>query len=516
MKYIVYLLLFTSFVFGIELTVKEKSFLEKNGPITMCVDPDWEPFEIIEDGIHKGLAADLINLVSQRLEVEIKLIQTKTWQESLEYSQAGTCDILSFLNKTPQREKWLTFTEPIFSDPNVLVGRAEMSYIEDISKENLSIALPRGTAMAEFFIRDFPNLTIIPTTSEAEAFKLVEEKKADLTLRSLIVAAYTIKKQGLFNLKIVGEPKGYENHLRIGIVKNKPIIKEILNKGIATLTAQDVDRIVNNHVSVTIEKVTSLGIAVWVFVVLVLVVILVLLWNYLLNKRVQNEVVKNLEQQKLLIEQKRKAEIGELIANISHQWKNGLTQISSLNLELLLMYEFDQEFEKQTVIKRLQETESSIEFMKKTMNTFLSYYKGEVQTTEFFVKKNIEEVLQLVGIQIKQVNLNIHIDEIYPLQVKGDENEWYHIWLNLISNTIKIVQQREKNDPKVTITIEKQSIVYEDNCGGIEKENLKEMDSNKQKGLGLKMCRGILEKHGWVFKIQNQSNGVKFQLFLKS
>jgi ABC-type amino acid transport substrate-binding protein len=125
------------------------------------------------------------------------------------FSKQKKCDILSFLNETPKRKEWLVFTEPIFNDPNVLVGRIEKSYIDDISKVNLSIALPKNTAMGERFAKDFPNLTIIPTTSEDEAFKLVEEQKADLTLRSMIITAYTIKKNGLFNLKIVGEPKGY-------------------------------------------------------------------------------------------------------------------------------------------------------------------------------------------------------------------------------------------------------------------------------------------------------------------
>ena len=49
----------------------------------MCVDPDWKPFEIIEDHKHKGIAADLIKLISKKLNFEIKLIETKTWQESL-------------------------------------------------------------------------------------------------------------------------------------------------------------------------------------------------------------------------------------------------------------------------------------------------------------------------------------------------------------------------------------------------------------------------------------------------
>lgn len=253
----------------IKLSEQEREYLKTAKAITMCVDPDWEPFEQIINGKHVGIAADLIKLISSRIDAKIELIQTKNWEESIEYSKQGKCDILSFLNKTPKREEWLTFTEPIFKDPNVLVGRADANYIEDVSKIKASIALPRQTAMSERFGKDFPNLVIIPVESEKEAFKLVEDKKADLTLRSMIVAAHTIKKEGLFNLKIIGQPQGYENILRIGVVKNKPIIRDILNKGIATITVDDTNTIINKHVVIVIEKINYITPKGWLFIGLV-------------------------------------------------------------------------------------------------------------------------------------------------------------------------------------------------------------------------------------------------------
>lgn len=239
-------LFLSSILFGnnFELTKEEIDYLNSKKIISMCVDPDWEPFEKINKyGFHEGISADIIKLISNKLNIKIELIPTKDWDESIDFSKQKKCDILSFLNETPKRKEWLVFTEPIFNDPNVLVGRIEKSYIDDISKVNLSIALPRNTAMRERFAKDFPNLTIIPTNSEDEAFKLVEEQKADLTLRSMIITAYTIKKNGLFNLKIVGEPKGYENNLRIGVRLDEPILKDILNKAIQTISQKDIDNI---------------------------------------------------------------------------------------------------------------------------------------------------------------------------------------------------------------------------------------------------------------------------------
>ena len=44
------------------LSAEEQAYLKQKKVITMCVDPDWEPFEIINaEGKHEGIAADLIS-----------------------------------------------------------------------------------------------------------------------------------------------------------------------------------------------------------------------------------------------------------------------------------------------------------------------------------------------------------------------------------------------------------------------------------------------------------------------
>ena len=509
--------LYTCFAQEIVLNEKQTTYLKNKKVITMCVDPDWEPFEKInKDGLQEGISADIIKLISTKLNIKIELIPTNDWDESIDFSKQKKCDILSFLNETPKRKEWLVFTEPIFTDSNVLVGRSEKKYIEDISKVNLSIALPRNTAMSERFAKDFPNLVIIPTSSEDEAFKLVEEQKADLTLRSMIIAAYTIKKNGLFNLKIIGEPKGYENNLRIGVRLDEPILKDILNEAIKTITQKDIDEIVNNYVTIVIEKTTTFTIALWILAVLSFVIFIILLWNYMLNLKVKKEIKKNEEQQQLLIEQKRKAEIGELLGNISHQWKNGLSQISSLNLEMILMYKLNQNInDNKEFYQRLEDTESSIKFMVETMNTFLGYYKEESDYSKFKVEENIRQVKKLIDLEIKKSNLNINIISNFPLEITANKNQWLHVWLNLISNTIKASKLQNIKNPQINITINEKNIIYEDNCGGFKAEVLEDIRKHKQKGLGLKMSLKIVEKSNYFMNIENYKLGVKFTIFKK-
>lgn len=78
--------------------------------------------------------------------------------------------MLSFLNQSPERDAWLIFTRPLFTDVNVLISREEHPFVVDLSAfAGSSLALPVGTSIEERVRRDYPALRIIHTDSEAQA-----------------------------------------------------------------------------------------------------------------------------------------------------------------------------------------------------------------------------------------------------------------------------------------------------------------------------------------------------------
>ncbi|WP_372502574.1 diguanylate cyclase [Tistrella mobilis] len=278
---------------SVALTETERLWLATSGPVTMCVDPDWEPFERIDEaGRHVGIAADLLRLVATRLGIDIVLHPTGSWDESLAASKAGHCRILSFLNRTPERERWLVFTEPIFRDQNIVITREEHPYIGDLhGVSDETVALPRGTMVEERLRRLYPNLQITTTGSEPEAVEMVSERRADMTIRSLIVAAYAIRKEGLFNLKIAGQVPELTNELRVGVLAGEPMLRDILDKGIATVTAQEREAISNRHVAVQIQRGIDYRLVWQVGAAAAVLLLLALYWNRKLA-RMNRELVR--------------------------------------------------------------------------------------------------------------------------------------------------------------------------------------------------------------------------------
>ncbi len=271
---------------AIAFTDEERAYIARGQPVTMCVDPDWAPFERInEDGEHEGIAADLVQLVARRVGLRIVLHPTSTWDESLQASRNRTCQILSFLNDTPARREWLIFTAPIFRDPNIVITRNEHAYIGDLhGLAGETVALPRGTMVEERIRMLYPDLDIVLTGSEDEAVALVSSGAADMTIRSLIVAAYTIRKDGLFNLKISGQVPELTNELRIGIAREETLLRAILDRGVATLTPREREEISNRHVTIEIQQTVDYTLVIAVAAGAGVLLVIVYLWNRKLRR----------------------------------------------------------------------------------------------------------------------------------------------------------------------------------------------------------------------------------------
>jgi diguanylate cyclase (GGDEF)-like protein/PAS domain S-box-containing protein len=271
----------------VTLTPEERVYLESLGPITVCPDPDWPPFESLdEDGQFVGIGVDLLELVGQRLGIAFQYVIAPSWDEALTRSRTGEVLILPFLNQTPAREEWLTFTEPLLVEPNVFITREEHPFISDATQLfDETVVLPVGTSMEERIRRDFPNLDILTVDTEKTVFQSIVNRAADLTVRSLSVAAYTIRKEGLFNLKIAGQaPERYTNHLRIGVLKTEPRLRDILDRGIATISARERQAIINRHVNITVVQPFDYGFVLRIAAVLLLLIGVSFWWNWRLQR----------------------------------------------------------------------------------------------------------------------------------------------------------------------------------------------------------------------------------------
>ena len=229
--------------------------------------------------------------------------------------------------------------------------------------------------------------------------------------------------------------------------------------------------------------------------------------NKTLEQRVQEEIKKNEEKQKLLFWQSRMASLGQMLANIAHQWRQPLTE---LNLTLFNMKKASIQNNEKKVDELYKESKTLISSMSSTIDDFTNFFNPQKEKKSFEIKDAINEALIILRKVIELENIHIQIDVPIDYKVIGVSNELSQVVINLIQNSKDAFIQNDITNRTIIITLKEELILdkkyalleLKDNAGGISKENIDKIFdpyfTTKYKsqgtGLGLFMSKMIIEK----------------------
>ena len=246
--------------------------------------------------------------------------------------------------------------------------------------------------------------------------------------------------------------------------------------------------------------------------------------NKTLEQRVIEEIKKNEEKQKLLFWQSRMASLGQMLANIAHQWRQPLTE---LNLTLFNMKKAFSNNNSKKVDELYQDSKDLILSMSKTIEDFTNFFNPLKEKKSFKIKDSIDETLTILEKSLKKESIKLTVDIKKDYEIFGVSNELTQVLINLIQNSKDAFIQNniEKKEIKITIKEEKSFdkkyiiLEIEDNAGGIKDDNIDKIFepyfTTKHKaqgtGLGLFMSKMIIEKgFGAELSHTNIKNGSIF------
>jgi len=223
------------------------------------------------------------------------------------------------------------------------------------------------------------------------------------------------------------------------------------------------------------------------------------------------------EKQKVMFWQSRHASLGQMLANIAHQWRQPLTELS---LTTFNMKKASINNEKDNVMKFYTESKDIIKNMSNTIDDFTNFFKPEKKKKYFYLKDSINESISILKRIIKKENIFIKTN-FEDVKVLGITNELSQVIINLLQNSKDAFIQHKINQKEIKITTRKESkeaiITIEDNAGGIEDKNLDKIfepyfttkHSSSGTGLGLFMSKMICEQgFAGSIDLKNNKNGI--------
>lgn len=237
-------------------TKEEIDYLKIKKEITMCIDPDWMPYEKIdENGRYIGMTSEFIPMISKKINTPITLVSTKNWAQSIEFAKQRKCDIFSLAMPTPSRLKYMNFTSAYITFPVVLASKTEELFIANpetiVTKKKIGIV--KGYSMGEILKKKYPDHRIVDVESVVDGLKKVENGELFGFIGALPTVAYELQHKFLGTLKIVGKlDRNYT--LGIGVRNDDENLFSILNKAVKTIDEKTRQEILNKYVSVNIQN----------------------------------------------------------------------------------------------------------------------------------------------------------------------------------------------------------------------------------------------------------------------
>ncbi len=250
--------------------------------------------------------------------------------------------------------------------------------------------------------------------------------------------------------------------------------------------------------------------------------------NYFLKQWDKHSLATKKKEQKkdkMLEQQSRLATMGEMIDTIAHQWKQPLNSISMLSDMLkddykhnLVDYEYIDDYDTNIQIQ--------IDHLLNTLNEFRRFFRPMTNSEKFTIEECIKSVKILMKDQLISQNINLYQDIDENAQIEANQNEFKHLFINLINNSIDAFNEKEILERNIYIKCHikdaRVHIEVEDDAGGIPKNILKDIfqpnfttkPEEKGTGIGLYIASKIVEKYNGVMKADNTKKGAIFTIVL--
>ena len=209
------------------------------------------------------------------------------------------------------------------------------------------------------------------------------------------------------------------------------------------------------------------------------------------------------EKNDLLNKSEKMASLGEMLSNISHQWRQPLSVISTAASGMQLQKEYGMLEDKQ-FNEYCESIDRNAQYLSKTIDDFKHFIQGDSQKKIFNLNDDLKSFLQLVDSSIKNNKINIILNLQDDIVIDGYENELTQCFVNIYNNAVDALKNIEDDKRFVFIDSfqdDKNIIVkIRDNAGGIDKDVLPNIfepyfttkHKSQGTGLGLHMTYNLI------------------------
>ncbi len=498
-------------------TDEEQAFRTEHPVVWVGIDPKFVPFEFIdEQGIHQGIAADVLKLLSERTGLQFSYDPTLSWTQSMQRIRDRTLDMLGAVGYTEARTEFLTYLPPYLHFQRAIIVQANNTSIERFEDlEGRQVAVQEDSSH-EGFLLSYPTIQLRRYPTVQEALLAVQNGEEVAFVGNEATSVYLSKSLGLTQLKIIPLAEKGEQDLHIAVRKDWPLLASILEKGLESITPDEMSRILDRWIRYETKVDYQFFIRLTISIAFLLLVIFTVSFFWIIRLRRE---IRSREEAQRQAEQADK-EKSHFLARISHEIRTPLNGIRGMSYLL-------EKTPTNTMQKRyIAAISSASQTMQTIINDILEY--SRLQQGSFSIEQIpfcLDDVLkQCIALQtplIKQKGLEFRLIEDPDLfqYYLGDPTRLTQIIINLLNNAVKFTQEGA-----ITLTVHSLTcaqmhctlvIEVSDSGIGMTKEQMEtifqpfvQADETIQRkyggsGLGLSIVQDLATKMGGTITVQS-------------
>ena len=246
--------------------------------------------------------------------------------------------------------------------------------------------------------------------------------------------------------------------------------------------------------------------------------------NETLCIKVEQGIEEGKQKDRKILEQAKLARIGSMISMIAHQWRQPLSQLSGILMELETVTRF-KKVDEQYILGGIEKSDKMIDFMSNTIDDFRNFYKPDKKKEEFLLSASCEKAINIIDATLENFGIDLNVNIKVDKTIYGYPTEFSQVILNILSNAKDILVEKKIKNPRIDIDIDSKGILsiitIKDNAGGIEEKNqelifdpyFSTKDSSKGTGLGLYISKLIIERNmGGELSVFNDDEGAVFKI----
>lgn len=503
----------------VDFTAEEKAWLRAHPDIRLGFDPEFFPFEFLDDrGRFSGIASDYVDILEDQFGVKMRALTGLDWSEVMNKVARREVDVLACVGQSAERSGYLLFSKPYCEFHRVILTRTDMPFITGVSDlAGMRVGVQKSSSH-DAYLRENTGLSFTTYPTVKEAVLALSGGKIDALIGNLSSCTFWIRRLNLTNLKIAAPASSEVYTLHFAVRRDWPELVGIINKCLDHISEIEQNKIQQRWVGLEYEPEATRRVAWRVAIRTTLIAAVVLgaamLWLGRLKqeisrrKKVEAELLyfaDELTEANVKLEEMDRLK-NMFIASVSHELRTPLNSIIGFS-GVLLKGMTGELTEKQK--DQLSRIHSSARHLLELITDIIDISKIEagavdVHPASFLLQEVITECEDSIQPQLAAKPLSLSTDIPENVELHTDRKRLRQCLLNYLSNAVKYSEQgdirvtvRRLSDDRIRISVSDTGIgIAEDDIPRLF-QPFERMDSHLRvkaggTGLGLYLTRKIV------------------------